>query len=162
MLLLTPGGHHDDETDSDGEEHHGLVVGFYTALEVPKIGGIGEGGIEFGPVIEAEFGELEFVGNLLAEVPFADDEDAGLAYASQLILPVSDSFGVGIENFGEFEGLFGERGEDVHFAGPALYWEAELSNGHKIEPRAAVLFGLNDNSPDAIFSLNIEYKIGQN
>ena len=84
-----------------------------------------------------------------------------MAYASQLILPVSDGFGVGIENFGEFEGLFGEKEEEIHFAGPAVYWETELSNGHVLEPRVAVLFGLNDESPDAVLSFNIEYKIGQ-
>ncbi len=160
LLLLSKGGH--GEADEDGDEHHDFTLGFYTALEVPTEGGISEGGIAFGPVIEAEFGELEFVGNLFAEVPFADGEDAGLAYATQLILPVSDNFGIGIENFGEFEGLFGERGDDVHFAGPGFYWEAELGNGHVIEPRVAVLFGLNDASPDAILSFNIEYKIGQN
>ncbi|MEM7215906.1 MAG: hypothetical protein AAF423_10220 [Pseudomonadota bacterium] len=162
LLILFGGGHHHDEGESEvEEEHHDFTLGFFTALEVPKEGGISEGAVEFGPVIETGIGSAEFVGNLFVEVPFADGEDAGLAYASQLIFPVSDGFGFGVENFGEFEGLFGDRGEDVHFAGPAFYWEAELDNGHVIEPRIAVLFGLNNDSPDAVLSFNLEYKIGQ-
>ena len=159
LLLLTKDTHHDEDGASD-DDHH-FTLGFYTALEVPVEGGISEGGIEFGPVLETEIGELEFVGNLFAEVPFADGEDAGLAYAAQLVSEVNEDFGIGVEAFGEFEGLFGERGEDVHMAGPAIYWESELSNGHKLEPRVAVLFGLNDESPEAVLSFNLEYKIGQ-
>ncbi len=160
LLLLTESGHHNEEGSSE-DEHGGFVLGLFTALEVPREGGVSEGALEIGPVFETELGPLEFVGNVLVEIPFAGGEDAGLAYASQLILPVSDNFGIGVENFGEFEGLFGDRGEDVHFAGPALYWEAELPNGHVVEPRVAVLFGLNDETPDAVLSFNLEYKIGQ-
>ena len=160
LLLLTKGTHHDDD-DKGEDDHHDFTLGLYTALEVPTEGGISEGGLEIGPVFEAELGKFEFVGNVFAEIPFADGEDAGLAYASQLVLPVNESFGIGVENFGEFEGLFGDRGDDIHFAGPALYWETELSNGNVIEPRVAVLFGLNDETPDATLSFNIEYKFGQ-
>jgi len=159
LLLLTEPGHHDE--DKLGEDDHHFTLGLFTALEVPREGGISEGALEIGPVFETQLGALDFVGNVLAEIPFEDGEDAGLAYAAQTILPVNENFAVGIENFGEFEGLFGDRGEDEHFAGPALYWEAELDNGHVIEPRLAVLFGLNDNTPDATISFNVEYKIGQ-
>jgi len=161
-LLLLAKGAEGHDSEEDGEGHHGPTLGLFAALEVPREGGISEGAFEFGPVWETELGEFEFVGNLLVEVPFAGGEDAGLAYASQLIMPTDLGFDIGVENFGEFEGLFGERGEDMHFAGPGIYWEAELSNGHKIEPRIAVLFGLNDETPDTTISFNIEYKIGQN
>lgn len=160
LLLLTGTGHHDDDKNGADDDHH-FTLGLFTALEIPREGGISEGALEIGPVFETKLGALDFVGNLLVEIPFEDGEDAGLAYAAQTILPVSENFAVGIENFGEFEGLFGERGDDEHFAGPALYWEAELENGHVIEPRIAVLFGLNDNTPDTTISFNIEYKIGQ-
>ncbi len=161
-LILLPffgGGHHHDGKTSD--DHHGeFSLGFYTALEVPREGGINAGGIAFGPVFETEVGSLKWVGNLLIEVPF-EEGDAGLSYASQLVLPLNESVGIGVENFGEFEGAFGDAGEQEHYAGPAVYFEAELPNGHVIEPRAAVLFGLNDNSSDAVFSFNLEYKIGK-
>ena len=96
----------------------------------------------------------------MVEVPF-EEGDPGLAYASQIVFPLNDSVGVGVENFGEFEGLFGDEGEQTHYAGPAIYFETELANGHVLEPRAAVLFGLNDESSDAIFSFNLEYKISK-
>lgn len=159
-LILLPIGEHDHDDEGD-DGHPAFTLGLYTALEIPTEGGISEGALEIGPVIEAEIGPAEFVGNVFVEVPFADGEDPGLAYASQLVFPVTDSFAVGVENYGEFEGLFGERGPDVHFAGPAVYFEAELPNGHVFEPRLAVLFGLNDDSADAVLSFNIEYKIGQ-
>lgn len=85
LLILHGGGHHDDEPQDSNGEHSDFTLGFYTGLEVPKEGGISEGGIEFGPVIETELGAAEFVGNLFVDVPFSDGEDAGLAYASQLV-----------------------------------------------------------------------------
>lgn len=172
-LLILPwfgGGHdHDKKHDHDKEKNAGsddhdddhppFTLGFYTALEIPIEGGISEGGIEFGPVWETQIGKLEWVGNFFVEAPFSEG-DPGIAYASQLILPLNDHVGIGIENFGEFEGAFGDAGEQEHFAGPAIYFSAELPNGHVIEPRAAVLFNLNDDPTSAVFSFNLEYKFG--
>ena len=167
-LLLFPffGDHnHDHDKDekkgaADEDEHGEFALGLFTALEIPREGGISEGALEIGPVFEIGVGPFDWVGNLLVEVPFESGEDAGLAYASQVIFPVTDSIGVGFENFGEFEGLFGGGDEQEHLAGPAIYYEYELPNGHVLEPRAAVLFGLNDESSDAVLSFNIEYKFG--
>ncbi|MEP3629803.1 MAG: hypothetical protein ABJN04_07375 [Hyphomicrobiales bacterium] len=170
-LIILPffGGGHDDEkkrdhdkekgVEDDDDHHAPFTLGFYTALEIPTDGGISEGGIEFGPVWEAEIGKLEWVGNLFVEAPFSEG-DPGIAYASQLILPINDSVGIGVENFGEFEGAFGSGGDDEHFAGPAVYFSHELSNGHVIEPRAAVLFNLSESPTNAVFSFNLEYKFG--
>ena len=172
-LIILPffGGGHDHEKkhdhdkekgvadDDDDDDHAPFTLGFFTALEIPIEGGISEGGIEFGPVWEAELGKVEWVGNLLVEAPFSEG-DPGIAYASQLILPINDSVGIGVENFGEFEGAFGSGGEDEHFAGPAIYFNAELENGHVIEPRAAVLFNLSESPTNAVFSFNVEYKFG--
>ena len=161
-LVLLPffGGGHDHGGKESGDNHSGFTLGFYTALEVPRKGGIDAGAIAFGPVFEAEIGALSWVGNLLIEVPF-EEGDPGLAYASQIVMPLNENVGIGVENFGEFEGAFGDAGDQEHYAGPAVYFETELPNGHVIEPRAAVLFGLNDNSSDAVFSFNLEYKIGK-
>jgi len=160
LLLLAKGGEHGEEEGGE-DGHHGPTLGLFTALEIPREGGIDEGALEIGPVLEADLGGLEFVGNVFVEIPFAGGEDPGLAYASQLLFPEAGGFRFGVENFGEFEGLFGDRGEEQHFFGPGIYWEAQLSNGHVIEPRVAVLFGLNDETPDTTISFNIEYKIGQ-
>ena len=171
-LIILPffGGGHDHEKKhdhdrekgvevDDDDDHGGFTLGFFTALEIPTEGGISEGGIEFGPVWEAEIGNVEWVGNLLVEAPFSEG-DPGIAYASQLVLPVSDHIGIGVENYGEFEGAFGSGGEDEHFAGPAVYFDFELENGHVLEPRAAVLFNLSESPTNAVFSFNLEYKFG--
>ncbi|MEM8837206.1 MAG: hypothetical protein AAGE89_03870 [Pseudomonadota bacterium] len=162
-LLLLPffgNGHHHGEEKGDHDHDHGeFVLGFYTALEIPREDGISAGGIEFGPVWEAAVGPAEWVGNLFVEAPF-EEGDPGIAYASQVVFPVSDNVGIGFENFGEFEGAFGDAAEQEHFAGPAVYFEFEPVKGHVLEPRAAVLFGLNDNSADAVLSINLEYKFG--
>ena len=152
------GGHHDGDGDHGG---HGFILGLFVGLEIPNEGGISEGGMEIGPVLETEIGPAEFVGNLFVEVPFVDGEDPGLSYATQLVFPVSEQVGVGVENYGVWEGLFGERGEDQHYMGPAIYFDWELANGHAFEPRLAVLFGLNDAAADSVLSFNIEYKIGR-
>lgn len=168
-LYLLPGfsghGHddeHDDDHDDEGEHDDDekesvLTLGLFAALEAPREDGIEEGAIEFGPVFEYPLGSLEWVGNLLLEVPFGEGE-AGLVYATQLILPVNDRIGVGLESFGEFEGVFEGESEESIIFGPAVYFGGTLGNGHVIEPRVALLFGLNDEAPDSVLSLNIEYK----
>ena len=172
-LLLLPfgGGGHNEKEDKESDEHdhghghghghddHGaFTFGIFAAVEIPEEGGLSDGAVEIGPVFEAGLGSWNWVGNALVEIPLEDDADAGLVYASQLVYPVNDVFGVGFEIFGEFEELFGGEDEQEHVAGPAFYLGYELPNGHALEPRAAVLFGLNDDSPDAVLSINIEYK----
>ncbi|MEO1161049.1 MAG: hypothetical protein AAFW74_11435, partial [Pseudomonadota bacterium] len=100
-LILLPffgGGHDHGGKESDGD-HSEFTLGFYTALEVPREGGIDAGAIAFGPVFEAEVGPVTWVGNLLVEVPF-EEGDPGLAYASQIVMPLNESVGIGVENFG--------------------------------------------------------------
>jgi len=136
-----------------------LTLAFYTALEIPREEGISDGAIEFGPVIEFEIGELELVGNLFAEIPFSD-EPAGFSFATKAVYPVHDSIGIGFESFGEFAGLSGDDEEVEVSIGPGVYFEHELPNGHVLEPRAAVLFGVTEDAPDAVLSFNLEYKFG--
>lgn len=166
LLLLPFFGeekHHDHEeqgsSDDDDHGHGPFVLGLFTGLELPREGGISEGAVEIGPVWEVDLEFAEWVGNLFAEIPL-NDEDAGLAYANQVVFPVTDAVGLGFETYGEFEGLFGDGDEQQHVIGPAIYYEYETPNGSKIEPRLAALFGLNDNSPDAVISFNVEFKFG--
>ena len=86
LIVFPIGGiaHADDE--QDGDEHSPFSLGLFTALEIPTEGGISEGALEIGPVFEADIGVAEFVANLFVEVPFANGEDPGLSYASQLVV----------------------------------------------------------------------------
>jgi len=107
-LLLLPFGNHKEAQNGDDESE--LTLAFYTALEIPREDGISDGAIEFGPVVEFEFGDLELVGNLFAEIPFSN-EPAGFSFATKAVYPVRDSIGIGFESFGEFAGLSGDDEE---------------------------------------------------
>ena len=153
-------GHDHNHGHEHGEEKHsGWTLGILTALEIPEEDGFDEGALEIGPIIEANFGPFLWIGNLVVEIPFGD-EDPGLGFASQTIYPVNNSFGIGIESFGAFEELFGDGDEEELFAGPALYFKYKLGNGSVLEPRIALLFGLNDETEDEVLSFNLEYKFG--
>ena len=150
------GGHSHDHSD------HGFValeaVGIFAALEVPNSGGIRDGAIEVGPVAEIAFGNVETVANFLFEFPFADEENVGVSWALQVKYPVTKQIGIGFEVFGGIENAFEGESEDTHLVGPAIYGSFNLGRGRELEPRLAVLFGLNDNSPDAVLSFNLELK----
>lgn len=160
LLLTSAFGHHDEE--GDGHGHGDFSFGIYTALEIPKEVGIKEGAVAVGPIFEAALGPVNFIGNFFVEVPFEDGVDAGIAYAAQASIPVSEHLAVGLEAHGDVEEAFGDPppfDEQAHFIGPAVFFETEVG-GLVLEPRVAVLFGLTDESPDAVLSFNLELKFG--
>ncbi len=161
VFLLPFGEGHGAGHNHDHDEH-GFValeaIGIFAALEVPNEGGIGSGAVEIGPIAEVAFGPVETVGNFLLEIPFEDDEELGLAFALQASVPVSENIGVGFEYFGEIENAFEGESEDSHFIGPAIFTEFDVGRGRILEPRFAVLFGLGNDTPDAVASLNLELK----
>jgi len=161
-VFLLPFGEGHGAGHSHDHSEHGFValeaVGLFAALEVPNEGGIGSGAVEVGPIAEVAFGPVETVGNFLLEIPFEDDEELGLAFALQASVPVSENISVGFEYFGEIENAFEGESEDSHFIGPAIFTEFDVGRGRILEPRFAVLFGLGDETPDAVASLNLELK----
>ncbi|MEM9010300.1 MAG: hypothetical protein AAGE18_03680 [Pseudomonadota bacterium] len=162
FLLPFGGGHgegHDHGHDHAGEGFFALeAVAIFAALEVPNSGGIGSGAVEVGPIAEIGLGPVETVLNFFFEIPFEDGEGVGIAYAIQANYPVLDQVGIGFEAFGEVENVFQSETEDEHFIGPAIFTEFDLGRGRVLEPRLAFLFGLTDDAPDAVASLNFELK----
>lgn len=142
-------------------EENGFALGLFAQLDIKTHGGLSEGSLSIGPVYRTDIGLVEFTGNLFVDVPFAEEENTGLYYATQFIYPVTEQFGIGVENFGIFREAFGDHGHDRHVMGPALFWDLDLGNGHILEPKLAVLFGLNEAAPDAALSFNLVYKIGR-
>lgn len=166
-MFLLFGGHSEDRGHGHGHGHGheggaGLgALGLYVKLEIPNNGGIDDGAIVAGPALEARFGAVETVLNLFAELPFEGGADPGLVYAAQASVPVAEGLALGAEVHGGWEGAFGDDvpfSDNTHVAGPALYGEIAAGQGRVIEPRLALLFGLTDESPDAVASLNIELK----
>ena len=98
------------------------------------------------------------MGNLLLDIPFADGEDPGISYAVSAQTPVTDWMDLGAEAHGSFENAFGSNSANSHFIGPAAYFSAYLGRGRVLEPRIAVLFGVGDDTPDAVLSVNFELK----
>jgi len=160
VFLLPLGSGHDH--DHDGHDHDkGFALealGIFAGLEVPNTGGIEAGALEVGPVAEIALGPVETVTNLFFEVPFADEEGTGIAYAVQASYPVFGNYGVGFEAFGGVESVFNSEREDEHFIGPAFFAEFDLGNGRVLEPRVAFLFGITEDTPDAVASVNLELK----
>jgi len=166
-VLLLHGGHHGHDAAHDHDQAHaegGFVLealAIYAKLEIPDQGGIDEGAIVAGPTAEMRFGPVETVANLFAEFPFEGGEDPGLVYALSALVPVSAQLSAGAELHGAWEGAFGDDepfSDNTHVAGPALAGEFALGRGRVLEPRLAFLFGLTDESPDAVASLNLEMK----
>lgn len=150
---------------SHDHSHHGDAsgaelgpVGFYAALEIPNEGGINEGGAALGPIAEGRIGPVIVVGNLFLDIPFADGADPGIAYAVSAQTPVTDWMDLGAEAHGSMENAFGSGLEHGHYIGPAAYFSAYLGRSRILEPRVALLFGLNDDTPDAVLSVNFELK----
>lgn len=161
FLLATSHGDEGHSHGGDGdesEEGHGsgdFAVGLFAALEIPNEGGFDEGAVEIGPIGETTIGPVDLIGNVFIEIPF-EDEDPGLAYAFSASTPVSESVALGIEAFGDVEELFGGVEEQSHLIGPAAYFETDIGNDRVLEPRIAFLFGINEDAPDAVLSLNLE------
>lgn len=147
---------HSHHSDNDGVELG--PVGFYAGLEVPNEGGISEGGAAIGPIAEGRIGPVVMVGNLFLDLPFADGADPGIAYAVSAQTAVTEWMDLGAEAHGSMEDAFGSNAQNAHYIGPAAYFSAYLGRSRVLEPRVAVLFGLNDSTPDAVLSINFELK----
>lgn len=159
VFLLPFGDGHGEGHDHSEEGFFALeAVGLFAALEVPNEGGISSGAVEIGPIAEVAFGPVETVSNFFFEIPFEGDENVGIAYALQASYPVHKNVGIGFEFFGEIENVFEGESEDAHFIGPAVFTEFDVGKGRTLEPRFALLFGLGEETPDAVASLNLELK----
>ncbi len=153
-----------EEGVSEGEEDLFAVegLGAYLAWEIPKEGGASESSLTVGPIAAVRLGPVDAVVNLFAEIPFSEDEDAGLAFAVSLSTPVADfgrgNVALGVEGHGAIDGAFVDAqplDEQGHFVGPAVYSQLDLFKDYTLESRLAILFGLTEESSDAVASLNI-------
>lgn len=163
-VFLLPFGESHGAGHGHGHDHsqHDVIaleaIGIFLGLEVPEEGGIDSGALAVGPVAEIALGPVITVSNLFLEIPFEDGKEEGLAYAFQAKFPVESWVGVGFEAYGEIENVFVDDVTHEHFAGPALFTSFDLGRGRILEPRVAVLFGLTDDAPDAVLSVNLELK----
>jgi hypothetical protein len=114
-----------------------------------------------GPMFQKEFGPAQGNLNLLFERQLGAHAEPGaeITYAWQVKWRGNPRFEPGIQGFGTL-GRTNEFDHDTeHKIGPAFFSQAMLGARNKIKFDAAVLFGLNRNSPDTTFRFNLEYEI---
>jgi hypothetical protein len=117
--------------------------------------------VAIGPMFQKEFYRLQANANLLFERQLGAHAEPGaeIDYAWQLKWRGNPHFEPGVQGFGTIGRTNDFARETEHKIGPAFFSQAVLGARNKIKFDAAVLFGLNRNSPDTTVRFNLEYEI---
>ncbi|MFL6710450.1 MAG: hypothetical protein ACJ8HI_19780 [Massilia sp.] len=137
-----------------------IDVAFHTNVE-RATDGSGEIGIEYGPVLQTEFGRTQLNFNLFFQRELHGDEKepTELAYQWQVKYRWREHLQFGVQGFGEM----GEwnhwlpRREQSHRIGPALLGSWRTAGGQEWKYEAALLFGKNSATHAQTFSTRIQY-----
>jgi hypothetical protein len=120
----------------------------------------GRNAIEIGPLVQKEFGRVQANGNLFFERQLGSGAEPGaeIEYRWQVKWRGNPLFEPGLQGFGTLGRTndFGHATE--HKVGPAFFGQAPVG-GHKLKYDAAVLFGLNSNTPDTTVRFTLEYEL---
>ncbi|HXG29569.1 MAG TPA: FTR1 family protein [Nevskiales bacterium] len=110
--------------------------------------------VEFGPMLQKDFGSLTANLNLLAEHETGHNRnpETEYEYRTQLRQRTRGGLDYGLQGFGEFE----KHSEQLW--GPAIFGTTKLDETHKLKYDAALLAGLNHDSPDAVLRWQLEYE----
>ena len=143
-----------------------LDVGFITEIEIPRQNG-GAYEFKFGPLLQTEFGKLQFNGNLLLERkyrgnPALDGEphNTEIGYQWQVKYRWLREFEYGLQGFGEM-GKWNDwdaRNLQNHRAGPAVFGKIAVGSHQAVSYNAAWLIGASRAAPDNTFRMQIEYE----
>ncbi len=131
-----------------------------------------------GAIAEQHFNNWLIRGNLFY-VTDIDSEEAenkfdGIEYAYRISYQLNESFGLGVEGYGQSISPDEGDDEDTHMVGPVIYYERELGNRHErhsvkdddgddddeeegmeFEAQLGVLFGTTDETADITFKWNL-------
>jgi len=117
--------------------------------------------LEVGPMFQHEFGAIQSNLNLLLEreLGSAAEPGAELIYAWQVKWRGNSRFEPGVQGFGSLGRTndFGHVTE--HKIGPAFFGQVPLGGRNKLRYDGAVLFGLNNNTPDTTVRFTLEYEM---
>jgi hypothetical protein len=129
--------------------------------ELARDYGAGLNAITIGPLFQKEFGRLQTNLNVLFErqLGAAAEPGAAIDYQWQLKWRGDPRFEPGVQGFGTFGRTndFGHQTENR--IGPAFFGQVLTSPRHKLKYDAAVLFGLNNNTPTTTVRFQIEYEM---
>jgi hypothetical protein len=113
-----------------------------------------------GPMFQHESGAIQSNLNFLLErvLGTVAEPGAGLRYAWQVKWRGNSRFEPGVQGFGSLGRTndFGHATE--HKVGPAFFGTLALGGRNKLKYDGAVLFGLNNNTPDTTVRFTVEYE----
>jgi hypothetical protein len=162
---FSPGAHHlsalewqNDFMLTQGQYPFDLAL--HTNVE-RAMNGSGEVGVEFGPVLQTEFGRTQLNLNLFFEREYrtAQAEPMQLKYQWQVRHRWIGKLQLGLQGFGEL----GEwnnwlpRAQQSHRAGPALFGTWNAGGGHEWKYEAAYLIGTNSARNAKSVATRIQY-----
>ena len=117
--------------------------------------------ISIGPLLQKEVGAMQANLNLLFQRGLGSlaAEGTEFNYAWQLKWRGNPRFEPGVQGFGTL-GSTGELGHPFeHKLGPAVFSQVQVSDRNKLKADAALLFGLNRNSPNTTVRFTLEFEI---
>jgi len=121
----------------------------------------GRNAITLGPMLQKEFGRFQANANLLFERQLGAYTAPGaeIDYVWQVKWRGDPRFEPGLQGFGTLGRTNDFAHETEHKIGPAFFSRTALGARNKIKFDAAVLFGLNHNTPNTTIRFNLEYEI---
>ena len=117
--------------------------------------------VEIGPMFQHESGSIQSNLNFLLqrELGSAAEPGLGLSYAWQVKWRGNSRFEPGVQAFGSL-GRSNDLGHATeHKIGPAFFGQVALGRRNKLKYDGAVLFGLNNNTPDTTVRFTVEYEM---
>jgi hypothetical protein len=117
--------------------------------------------LQVGPMFQHESGAIQSNLNFLLQRELGSDPEpgAGLSYTWQLKWRGNARFEPGVQGFGSLgrSNDFGHATE--HQIGPAFFGQVALGGRNKLKYDGAILFGLNNNTPDTTVRFTVEYEM---
>jgi hypothetical protein len=136
-----------------------LDLGLFAELE--RDFGAGGSALTIGPMLQKEFGPVQANLDVFFARPLGS-QAGGTAYdyAWQVKWRGNPRFEPGLQGFGVLGSSGGASvSPNEHKLGPAFFSQAVIGGRNKVKFDAALLFGLNRNSPDTTVRFTLEYEI---
>lgn len=140
-------------------------LGVITEIEAP----ISESGpfeLKVGPLLQTEYGKVQFNANFLFERKFSSDNSGTqypteFAYQWQVKYRMQPEFEFGAQGFGkqgEWDDWVNSRSEEGHSVGPAVFGKFNMGGRNIIKYNAAWLTGTGVAIPEHTFRMQVEYE----
>ena len=136
-----------------------LDLGFFA--ELARDYAEGQNAIKIGPMFQKEIGSVQANVNVFFERGLGAGAESGaeVSYQYQLKWRGDSRFEPGLQGFGTM-GRTNDFGHDTQSnIGPAFFGQIPTGGRSKLKYNAAVLFGLNHNTPDTTLRFQIEYEM---